>query len=356
MSPGPTGGCASNVVAPAVPAESVADGAPARGGRRLSASRPRNLAGDITGNLAGNITVGAYRSGSLVARSLPAPLAGAVAAGLAGPLSAGLRSKRSMIERHLRRVDPTLSGRRLRRAVQLAFDSYARYYVESFRLPTMSSRRVEEGFTVEGYHEHVVAGLEAGRGVILALPHLGGWEWAGRWMTDQGHRLTVVVEPLEPAELFTWFADLRSSLGMNVVPLGPEAGPTVLRALRDNEVVCLLCDRDLVGGGVEVEFFGERTTLPAGPATLALRTGAALLPTAVYFTERTDGHHGIVRPPLPLDRQGGLRDDVARLTQSLARELEWLVRRAPEQWHLFQPNWPSDPGYGESPVGDGGRK
>jgi KDO2-lipid IV(A) lauroyltransferase len=120
----------------------------------------------------------------------------------------------------------------------------------------------------------------------------------------------------------------------------------VLRALRANEVVCLLCDRDLDRTGVEVEFFGERTTLPPGPATLSLRTGAALLPVAVYFTERLNGHHAIIRPPISLPRSGdGLRADVARTTQYLAHELEFLIRRAPEQWHMFQPNWPSDPGY-----------
>ena len=295
------------------------------------------------------VTVGGYRLGSLVSRALPAPLAGAAAGVLGTTLSAGLRGKRSMIERHLRRVDPSLSGLALRRAVQEAFDSYTRYYIESFRLPSLDARTVERGFRTDGYNEHIVTGLERGKGVILALPHLGGWEWAGRWMTDRGHPLTVVVEPLQPPELFEWFVELRSKLGMNVVPLGPEAGGIVLRALRDNHVVCLLCDRTIGGGGVDVEFFGERTQLPAGPATLALRTGAALLPTAVYFTRRTDGHYAIVRPPLSLERQGGLREDVARITQDLAGELEGLIRRAPEQWHLFQPNWPSDPGYENPP-------
>jgi phosphatidylinositol dimannoside acyltransferase len=156
----------------------------------------------------------------------------------------------------------------------------------------------------------------------------------------------VVVEPLDPPELFDWFVNLRRDLGMNVVPLGPEAAPAILTALRANEVVCLLCDRDIERNGVDVDFFGERTTLPAGPAMLSLRTGAAVLPTAVYFTPvRTDGHHAIVRPPLPNERRSGLRQDVARVTQYLAHELEFLIRRAPEQWHLFQPNWPSDPGY-----------
>src|SRR5205085_7976812 len=112
-------------------------------------------------------------------------------------------------------------------------------------------------------------------------------------------------------------------------------------ALRANEVACLLCDRDLAGTGIPVEFFGERTTLPGGPAALALRTGAALLPAAVYFEGR-HGHRGVVRPPVPVERTGRLRDAVARVSQALAGELECLIRDAPDQWHLFQPNWPSD--------------
>ena len=172
------------------------------------------------------------------------------------------------------------------------------------------------------------------------MPHLGGWDVGGAWLVRQGFPLTVVVEPLEPPELFDWFADLRQALGIKVIPLGPGAGTAVLRALRANQVVALLCDRDIAGGGVEVEFFGERTTLPGGPATLACAPAPPLLPTAVYF----DGHGPPRRrPPAGARRAPGrIRDDVARITQALAHELEDLIRRAPEQWHLFQPNWPSD--------------
>jgi KDO2-lipid IV(A) lauroyltransferase len=157
------------------------------------------------------------------------------------------------------------------------------------------------------------------------------------------HPISVVVEALDPPEVFAWFKDLREQLGMQVIALGPDAGTLVVRALKANHVVCLLSDRAIGGSGVEVEFFGERTLLPAGPATLALRTGAPLLPTAIYFRGRV--HEGVVRPAVPLDREGRLRDDVARVTQRLAHELEALIRAAPEQWHLLQPNWPSDPGY-----------
>jgi KDO2-lipid IV(A) lauroyltransferase len=142
--------------------------------------------------------------------------------------------------------------------------------------------------------------------------------------------------------LFEWFMGLREDLGMKVIPLGPDAAAEVLKSLRNNEVVCLLCDRDIQGGGIEVEFFGEKTTLPAGPAMLAMRAQAPVFPTAVYFTDDIDGHSAIVRPPLDLTRHGSLREDVARATQQLAQELEVLISHAPEQWHLFQPNWPSD--------------
>lgn len=297
------------------------------------------------------LTTGTYRLGALAARWTP----GVVAAGLLTPFGAGANlaspERRDMIERHLRRVDPTLRGLRLRRAVQDAFDSYVHYWIESFRLPTLSRRVVNSNFEAEGY-EDVQAALRRGKGVILALPHLGGWEWAGRWMTLRGHKITVVVERIEPPELYEWFVGLRSKLGMQVIAHGPSAGAEVMRALRENHVVCLLCDRDLARTGPEVDFFGERTTLPGGPATLALRSGAPVLPTAVYFTDRVDGHFGKVLPALDVERSGGrLRDDVARVTQDLAASLEQLIRRAPSQWHLFQPNWPSDPGYDSSTGG-----
>jgi KDO2-lipid IV(A) lauroyltransferase len=256
------------------------------------------------------------------------------------------RDQRAMVARHMRRVlGPDASERDVNKAVDGAFESYAAYWLESLRLPALAPETVTAGLVTEGYTTYVRDGLAAGNGVILSLPHLGGWEWAGRWLADQGHHITAVVEPLQPPELFEWFAELRSSLGMTVVPLGPGAGTAVMRALRANEVVCLLSDRDLGGGGVPVTFFGETTTMPAGPATVALRTGAPLLPTAVYFTAERDGHLGIVRPPLTIERAGRFREDVGRLTQLLAIELEALIRQAPQQWHMFQPNWPSDPGY-----------
>ena len=306
-----------------------------------------------------------YQVGASAARLAPLWLTERVA-DLAGPALARLMpAKAAMVRRHQARAQRWVADRAssprpvpasasasapatatdspdgLRRATAAAFSSYARYWLESFSLPALSESTLDRGIDVPAYH-HVEEALERGNGVILALPHLGGWEWAGFWMATVNRLpITVVVEPLDPPELFGWFADFRERLGMRVVPLGPDAGREVLGALRRNEIVCLLCDRDLTSDGIEVTFGDERTTLPAGPAMLALRSGAALLPTAVYFRPR-GRHLGTVRPPIDVTRRGRLRDDVAAVTQRLADELVTLIAAAPHQWHLFGPNWPSD--------------
>jgi lauroyl/myristoyl acyltransferase len=282
-----------------------------------------------------------FRFGSAASRALPARVAYGAGDVLGRLASVRATERRRLAQRNLRRADPTLEGRALERATVRLYQSYARYWVESFRLPGTSAEALDAGFDHEGF-EHLEAARAAGNGVIVALPHLGAWEWAGFWLTRVAQiPITVIVEQLEPAQLFEWFVELRRSFGMEVVPLGPAAGTASVRTLKANGALALLSDRDLAGGGPEVEFFGERTTLPGGPATLALRTGAPILPTAVYY-DGPDHRHAIVRPPLDTARRGSLREDVARVTQDLAHALEDLIRRAPEQWHLLQPNWPSD--------------
>lgn len=284
--------------------------------------------------------VSAYRVAAAAARLVPGPVATLAGRGIGAAMGFGDGERRRIVARHQQRAHGgTLSPAALRRAVQRAFDSYARYYVEAFRLPQLSAAELDAGMSYEGYG-HVRDALDGGKGAILVVPHLGCWDYAGAWVNAQGVPITVIVEPLEPPELFEWFADFRGSLGMTVVPLGPDVAAASMRALKNNELLCLLSDRNLGAGGIDVTFFGERTTLPGGAAMLALRTGAPILPTAAYY--RGDLHHGIVRPPIPVERSGTLRDDVARVTQLVADELEGLIRRAPEQWHLMQPNWPSD--------------
>lgn len=240
----------------------------------------------------------------------------------------------SALEGNLRRVRPDASDAELQALARQGFASYGRYWVETLRLPKLSAKAIDEGFDVEGY-EHILRARSEGHGPIMVLPHLGGWEWAAAWLGRVAEiPVTAVVEPLEPPDVFEWFRDLRSSYGINVVPLGPNALGPVVAAVKARHVVCLLSDRDLTDGGIEVDFFGARTTMPVGPALVARRTGAPLLPTAVYFRE--DQRVCRIRPPVPVERGGSLRSDLHATTQQLARELEILIDAAPDQWHVLQ--------------------
>ena len=197
--------------------------------------------------------------------------------------------------------------------------------------------------------------MAAGRGCILALPHLGGWEWAGVWLIQLGFPMTVVVEALEPPELFEWFVDLPAPPRHGGGPVGPAAGATVLRALKANHVVCLLCDRNVGGSaGVEVEFFGERTDAAGRPGDAGAahrRAAAARRPCTSARTAECPP--AVVRPPLPADPQRHpARTTSPGSPRSLAGELEVLIRRAPTQWHLLQPNWPSDGDQGPGGSGE----
>ena len=274
--------------------------------------------------------------------ALPEPVALGVAR-LVGDALFVLRSdQRRMVSRNLQRVlgaDST-DTRVLNRWSRRAFQAYARYWVEGARLPRTSAAEVEERTVVQGF-EHLEVGMAAGKGVIMVLPHIGSWEFGGAWLATQGMPMTSVAERLEPPELFDYFVEQRAAMGLTIVPLDAASGSSIIGTLRNGGLVGLLSDRDIVGNGIEVEFFGETTTMPAGPATLALRTGAVLVTGAVYSGPGRD-HRAVVEAPLDTERRGPLRADVARLTQEIATRLEGLIRQAPEQWHVFQPLWLAD--------------
>jgi KDO2-lipid IV(A) lauroyltransferase len=245
-----------------------------------------------------------------------------------------------MARNHLRHVyGADVSDAELERRLRRLMDSYARYYMELFLMPSMSPQRIDDSIVFDGV-EHVHEAREKGNGVLIVMPHTGNWDLAGAWLARRVP-CTAVVERLDPPELYEWFNRVRHNLGFDTVPLGPGAGPALMRTLRANRIAGLLCDRDIGGTGVEVEFFGERTKLPGGPATLALRSGAPILPSAAFFDDEV-GHRGVIGAPIAVERTGRLRDDVVRVTQDITRELERFIRQAPTQWHNFQPTWPSD--------------
>lgn len=285
-----------------------------------------------------------FKAGESVVRRVPPFLLEGICHVIGVSSRVFARDARAQAAMHQRRINPQLSRRATQRNVDAVFSNYSRYWLESLRLPFLSTAVVNNAITVHGY-QHVEAGLAKGNGVILALPHLGGWEWAGRWLSDQGVEVFAVAERLSDNDVHNYLTGLRAQLGVHVIPLDSSSGSKVLAALRKNAVVCLISDRDLQGDGIDVNFFGERTTVPGGPATLALRTGATLLPTAVFHSPGVDGHLGLVKPPIEVERTTtSLRSDVARITQSLTDELAEFIQRAPTQWHLLQPNWPSDRG------------
>jgi phosphatidylinositol dimannoside acyltransferase len=289
-----------------------------------------------------------YRALGTAMGRLPEGVARRVAVGAATGLAHFGGDSLDMNERHMRRVlssecaagvepDPALVRRWSRRT----YAEYARYWVDGAQLPFESEPGVRSRFRFERGEDILRQAVAQGRGVVMALPHVGSWEWGGAWLALEDMPMTAVVERLEPPELFEWFRAQRSEMGLTAVPLGDGSSAAMLKALREGAVVGLVSDRDLVGNGVEVEFFGERTTLPGGAATLALRTGAVLLPVVVY-SGPGNWHTGVVQQPLDTTRSGSLRADVSRLTQELATCFEDFIRRRPEQWHLYQPNWPSD--------------
>jgi KDO2-lipid IV(A) lauroyltransferase len=301
-------------------------------------------------SLADAITDAGFAAGWRLVRAVPEPVARAAfragadaAARRGGPGARRLRA-------NLRRVVPDAAPAELDALVRAGLRSYARYWCEAFRLPTMDRA------DVLGRMDPHAAGmaplfeaLNEGRGVVAALPHSGNWDLAGLWFVETQRRLgrpqrfTTVVERLRPESLFRRFVAYRESLGFEVLAAGDGPGVyrTLLRRLRDGGLVCLVADRDLTASGVEVSFFGEPARLPAGPARLAARTGAMLLPAFPSFTR--DGWAATVGPPVPVAGGAG-RDDLVKATQELADALAALIATAPQDWHMLQPVFVADLG------------
>ncbi len=227
--------------------------------------------------------------------------------------------------------------------IRASVRSYARYWREAFRLPTMDHAALGSSPLLPvGGLEHLDAGLAAGRGVLLVLPHSGNWDMAGMWLVQNYSRFATVAERLKPESLFERFVAYRESLGFEVFPLtgGEEPPfPQLADRLRHNGIVCLMGERDLTGKGVPVTFFGERTWMPAGAAKLAVETGAALLPVHGWYTITDSGEEawGLKVDPA-IDISGG----VASATQALANQFAANIAAHPADWHMLQPLWEGD--------------
>ena len=283
-----------------------------------------------------------YGLGWAAVKKLPEPAARALGRGVAD-LAWRQRGKGvRRLESNLARVLPDADERRLRELSKAGMRSYLRYWMESFRLPAWSKDRIRGGFDPAGLH-HLVDGLAAGRGVILALPHMGNYDLAGAWVTTKLETpFTTVAERLKPETLYDRFVAYREGLGMEVLAhTGAAAFGTLARRLRDGGLVCLVADRDLSERGVEVDFFGEKTRMPAGPAILAQQTGALLLPVTLWYDD-SPVMRGRVHPPVEVPGHGDRAYRTSVMTQALADAYASGIAAHPQDWHMLQRLWLAD--------------
>jgi KDO2-lipid IV(A) lauroyltransferase len=299
-------------------------------------STPADRGGDRL-SVGGHLSDWAYAAGWRVVRAMPEFMARN--AFDAGAHYAARNGGPEQLRKNLARVIGTTPAKVPDGLIRASLASYARYWREAFRLPSMDLKAlaVELADGVEG-EEHVIAGLEAGRGVILPLPHSGNWDMAGVWLAQTHGTFTTVNERLKPESLYHRFIAYRENLGFEMLPLsGGERPPFEVLAerLRDNRLVCLMADRDLTRAGVQVDFFGEPTRMPAGAAKLAIETGAALLPTHCWY--KPDGWRVDIHPQLDTSSE-----DVGVITQALADRFARGIAAHPADWHMMQPQWLAD--------------
>ncbi|MFJ3924362.1 phosphatidylinositol mannoside acyltransferase [Streptomyces sp. NPDC090022] len=294
------------------------------------------------GSVQDRLTDGLYGLGWAGVKKLPEPAATALGRRIADYAWKRRGKSVARLESNLARVVPDAGPEELRRLSQAGMRSYMRYWMESFRLPAMDPKRFGTEVRIEDDHLLKEA-LATGRGVIVALPHLANWDLAGAWVTSHlGVPFTTVAERLRPESLYDRFVAYRESLGMEVLPhSGGAAFGTLARRLRAGGLICLVADRDLSSSGVEVDFFGARARMPAGPALLAQQTGALLMPVTLWYGE-TPTMHGRIHPAVPEPESGTRVAKTAAMTQAMADAFASGIAAHPQDWHMLQRLWLAD--------------
>ena len=299
------------------------------------------------------LTDALYGLGWSTVKKLPEPVAVALGQRIADQAWKRRGKGVRRLEANLARVVPEASPRRLAELSRAGMRSYMRYWMESFRLPTWSAERIRGGVEIKDAH-YLVDGLASGRGVVLALPHMGNYDLAGAWVTTKLEvPFTTVAERLKPESLYDRFVAYREGLGMEVLPhQGGSAFGTLARRLRAGGLVCLVADRDLSASGVEVSFFGETAKMPAGPARLAAQTGALLLPATLWYDE-SPVMRGRVYPPVEVPESGTREEQTAVMAQQVADAFAEGIAEHPEDWHMLQRLWLADLDRGPGGPGRG---
>ena len=282
-----------------------------------------------------NLAAYLYFAGWRVVRWLPERTAYKLAYSVSDLLVRRNGKSVKRLRSNLSRTQPGMTTLNLDLLVMEAMRSYMRYWCDTFRLPDWSKQRILETVTVTNEHLLIDA-IEAGTGVVVAVPHAGNWDHAGAYFCAKGIRLVTVAERLKPEKLFLKFLAYRQAMGMEVLPLDGRVLNTLEERLNQGALVALVSDRDLSRSGIEVDFFGGPARMPAGPALLALRTKAPLITAFVSYTEI--GVHIEFRNII-LPSSGDESTKVKEIVQMTASSFEDGISQSPEDWHMLQRIW-----------------
>ena len=282
-----------------------------------------------------NLAAYAYFAGWRLVRWLPEKTAYRLSYSAADFLTKRNGKSVSRLRSNLKRTQPNISTKDLDALVFKAMRSYMRYWCDTFRFPDWSDERVRS--TVSVNNEHLLLdAISAKTGVIVSLPHAGNWDHAGAYFCAKGIDLVTVAERLKPEKLFLKFLEYRQAMGMEVLPLDGKVMGTLTQRLRQGSLVALVADRDLSRSGIAVDFFGGPSRMPAGPALLAIKTGAPLITAFVSYTE--SGIHIDFQEVL-IPSAGTDEEKIQEIVQTTAQHFEAGISKHPEDWHMLQRIW-----------------
>ena len=245
---------------------------------------------------------------------------------------------RPRLQFNLRVACPELSERELRRTTWLNFRNHAKAYADLMMLPRMQVPAMRSLLKVKGW-ENLEAARAIGKGVMAVSCHMGSYEIGAAIWAATLTPVSFFAEELEPRALFEWYRDTRARLGISVLSLTTKGIRKVTQALNEKEIVITAIDRDIIGTGHLMQFFGRPAPIPLGTASIALRLGTPLLPVCLYRLP-DDSFMAEVAPHVLAKNTGDRRADEIRVTQELLRHIEGFIRSHPEQWHVPHRIWP----------------
>ncbi|MGE3077392.1 MAG: lysophospholipid acyltransferase family protein [Dehalococcoidia bacterium] len=289
--------------------------------------------------VSGTVQYYAWRGATAILRRMPVHVSYAFAV-LIGSVAyyCWPRARRAMHGNYLR-VLPGASAARRRRIARNSLVNYCKYLADFVRFPALPPGEVVADVEGEEEFARLDQALSRGKGAVVVCMHYGNWDLGAGATAARGYPLTVVAETFSDPRLDQMVAGARERLGMKIVKM-ERLGPSLFRVLKDNELLALLIDRSVPGEGVEVEFFGEKVEVPAGPARLALRTGAAVVPTA--FRRKSPREATVVTQcdfTIEAEPSGDMEADIQRITQEIMRAHERFILERPDQWYMFRPMW-----------------